>query len=100
MPKKRSSTKVRKGVTKGKKAKRASAPAQPPAVESTLSVLDGPIMPVKTYRIVVQKLCRAEFSLSAENAAEAFEKAEKLPDSLTWKDGEVEIAEVIENEAK
>ncbi len=46
MPKKRSSTKVRKGVTKGKKAKKASAPAQSTAVESTLSVLDGPMKPL------------------------------------------------------
>ncbi len=46
MAKKRSSTKVRKGVTKGKKIKKASAPAQSPRVESTLSVLDGPMKPL------------------------------------------------------
>ncbi len=48
MPKKRSSTKVRKGVTKGvsKKIKKASAPAQSTAVESTLSVLDGSMKPL------------------------------------------------------
>ncbi len=46
MPKKRSAIKVRKGVTKGKKAKKASAPVQSTAVESTLSVLDGPMKPL------------------------------------------------------
>ncbi len=46
MPKKRSSIKVRNGVTKRKKAKKASAPAQSPRVESTLSVLDGPMKPL------------------------------------------------------
>ncbi len=46
MPKKRSAIKVRKGVTKGKKAKRPFAPAQSTAVESTLSVLDGPMKPL------------------------------------------------------
>ncbi len=55
-------------------------------------------MAVKTYRIVVQRLQRAEFSVSATDATEAFEKAAKPPDSLTWKDGEIEIAEVIEGE--
>ncbi len=48
MPKKRSSTKVRKGVTKGvsKKIKKASAPAQSPNVGTALSVLDGPMKPL------------------------------------------------------
>lgn len=40
---------------------------------------------MKTYKIVV--------------GADAFSKAEKkLPDSLTWEDGEIEIAEVIEHD--
>ena len=48
MPKKRSSTKVRKGVTKGvsKKIKKASAPTQSPSVGTALSVLDGPMKPL------------------------------------------------------
>ncbi len=46
MPKKRSAIKILKGVTKGKKAKRPFAPAQSTAVESTQSVLDGPMKPL------------------------------------------------------
>ncbi len=48
MPKKRSSTKVRKGVTKGvsKKIKKASAPTQSPGVGTALSVLDGSMKPL------------------------------------------------------